>query len=121
MTLKANLETVEFKVQMEKIHLYADIVDDYNPIHVDPEFAATSPMGGVIAHGTMSLALVWQSLRATYGTDRVAGADVNIRFVKPVRVGDTLTAGGELGDANEYRIWVRNQEGIDVIKGQARL
>lgn len=121
MELKANLETVDFEVQMEKIHLYADIVDDYNPIHVDPEFAAKSPMGGVIAHGTMSLALVWKSLRATYGAQQVAGADLSIRFVKPVRVGDTLTAGGELDDKNEYQIWVRNQKGDDVIKGQARL
>ncbi len=121
MDLKPTLNMVEFDVQMDKIHLYADIVDDYNPIHVDPEFAAASPMGGVIAHGTMSLALVWQSLRATYDAERLQDADVSIRFVKPVRVGDTLTAGGDLGDDAEYRIWVRNQAGVDVINGRARV
>lgn len=105
---------------MDKIHQYAEIVDDFNPIHVDPEFAASSPMGGVIGHGTMSLALIWQSLRATFDADRVEGAELKIRFVKPVRVDDTLTAGGEIGDEG-YNVWVRNQAGDDVIKGVAKI
>jgi len=120
MTEPKTLNPIEFNVQMDKIHQYAQIVDDFNPIHIDPEFAAASPMGGVIAHGTMSLALIWQSLRATFDAERVAGADLSIRFVKPVRLEDTLTAGGELGEEG-YNVWVRNQAGDDVIKGVAKI
>ena len=50
------LQTASRQVDFQAILNYADVTNDYNPIHVDKEFAAKSPMGGVIAHGTMSLA-----------------------------------------------------------------
>ncbi len=49
------------------IRRYAELTGDFNPIHVDPEFAATTPFGGVIAHGTMSLNLIWQAAAASLG------------------------------------------------------
>jgi len=118
--LPDRLESVEMLVTMDKIRLYADIVDDYNPIHVDPEFAADSPMGGIIAHGTMSLALVWQSLRASLPADVVQRAHVEIRFVKPVRINDRLTSKAAR-DGKGWRIEVVNQENVTVIQGHASI
>lgn len=52
-------------VDFVSIMAYAAVTNDYNPIHVDKEFAGRSPMRGIIAHGTMSVALIWRSLRDT--------------------------------------------------------
>jgi acyl dehydratase len=71
---RAELECVSKIVDRAAIRLYAEITDDFNPIHVDPEFAATTPMRGIIAHGMLSLNLIWQSLRATYGSQAQDGA-----------------------------------------------
>jgi len=98
------------------------VTNDYNPIHVDKEFAARSPMGGIIAHGTMSVALIWQALRDTLGIEALDRVHLEIRFVHPVRVDDDVSAGGELRDGSEppvYDVWVRNGAGLDVIKGTA--
>lgn len=117
------LTPVALKVDRQAILAYAQITGDFNPIHVDPEFAARTPLGGVIAHGTLSLNLIWQSLAATFGSEALRGAAIDIRFTKPVREGDMVEAGGRRSvDAPErFDVWVRNQDGINVIEGTAVL
>lgn len=115
----AELKTVSLRVDRQAIGRYADITGDHNPIHVDPEFAAKTAMGGVIAHGTLSMNLLWQSLAATFGNAALRGAALEIRFVLPVREGDTVAAGGRAtGKAGgSFDVWVRNQKGESVIEG----
>lgn len=122
-TAVETLTPVALKVDRQAILAYARITGDFNPIHVDPEFAARTAMGGVIAHGTLSLNLIWQSLAATFGSAAMRGASIDIRFTKPVREGDMVAAGGRRSaDVPErYDVWVRNQDGISVIEGTAIL
>lgn len=117
------LKTVSLKIDRQAILTYAEITDDFNPIHVDAEFAAKTAMGGVIAHGTLSLNLIWQSLAATFGAQALRGAQVEVKFAKPVRDGDTVEAGGSrsLEREGRYDVWVRNQDGVNVIEGTAEL
>lgn len=125
--MTAELARCTKRVDREAIRLYAAITGDFNPIHVDPEFAAKTPMGGIIAHGMLSLNLIWQSLRATFGDKAAEGASLDIRFTRPVREDDVVTAGGELDEAGsaegarKYRVWVRNQRGEAVIEGDLRI
>lgn len=109
-------------VDFDTIMKYAAVTNDYNPIHVDKAFAEKSPMGGIIAHGTMSVALIWQALRNTLGVDALNRVHLEIRFVQPVRIDDDVTGGGELRDGSErpvYDVWVRNGKGQNVITGTA--
>ena len=110
-------------VTFEKILNYADVTNDYNPLHVDKEFAAKSPMGGIIAHGTMSLALIWHALRDTFGSEVLNRIDLDIRFSRPVRIDDHVSGGGTLqpGSSDTYDVWVKNQDDELVIKGTARI
>src|SRR5512147_2088765 len=110
--MDAALKPVSLRVDRAAILRYADITGDYNPIHVDPEFAAKTPMGGVIAHGTLSMNLLWESLARSFGHAALRGAVLDIRFVKPVREGDTVEAGGRAADgaSDAYEVWVRNQK-----------
>jgi acyl dehydratase len=65
-------------------------------------------MGGIIAHGMLSLSLVWQSLQATFGHERMADVALDIRFVRPVREDDWVIAGGERNESGTaYDVWVR--------------
>jgi acyl dehydratase len=121
--MQRELKPVTLIVEREAILRYADLTGDHNPIHVDPVFAATTAMGGMIAHGTLSLNLIWQALAATFGREALHGAALDIRFVRPVRVGDTVQAGGRATDAGaaSFDVWVRNQKGENVIEGAATL
>lgn len=103
------LKTAELSVDREVIAAYAELTGDFNPIHLDAEFAAKTPMGGVIAHGTMSVGLIWQALEMSLGRDMLPNVTLDIRFIKPVRLGDRLQAGGQRqeGSAQTYDVWVK--------------
>lgn len=118
-----NLKPTSKHVDFATIMKYADVTNDYNPAHVDKEFADKSPMGGIIAHGTMSVNLIWQALKNTLGIDALGRVDLHIRFIRPVRINDTVTGGGVLqaSGGNVYDVWVKNQKGEDVIVGTAIL
>jgi len=122
--VQAQLTPSTKHVDFDTIMKYAAVTNDYNPIHVDKEFAARSPMGGIIAHGTMSVALIWQALKNTLGVQALNRIHLEIRFVQPVRIDDDVTGGGELRAGSEppaYDVWVPNAKGQDVIKGTATL
>lgn len=120
--MNTQLKTSTKHVDFDTIMAYAAVTNDYNPIHVDKAFAAKSAMGGIIAHGTMSVALIWQALKNTLGIEALNRVHLEIRFVQPVRIDDDVTGGGELRDGTQppvYDVWVRNAKGQDVIKGTA--
>lgn len=115
------LKPVRLRISRERIMAYAAIANDYNPIHVDPEFAAKSAMGGIIAHGTLSLNLIWQSIEETFGKPVGKRYLSDIRFRAPVRENDVVEAGGVKLAEDIYSVWVKNQEGASVIEGTATI
>jgi 3-hydroxybutyryl-CoA dehydratase len=70
-------------VTEEDVMKFAEVTGDYNPIHVNPEYAKTQMFGKQVAHGALSSGLI--SAGILYGGQTV-------RFVAPVFFGDTLTA-----------------------------
>jgi 3-hydroxybutyryl-CoA dehydratase len=74
------------------INRFAEVSGDFNPVHVDEKYAKKTLFGGRIAHGVLSLALS--------ATDK---------FLAPVRIGDTITATGEV-------IGVKKDKGIVTLK-----
>ncbi|MCC5988550.1 MAG: MaoC family dehydratase [Pararhodobacter sp.] len=121
--LPSELAPAALDVNSTVIAHYARLTDDFNPIHVDPDFAATTPMGGIIAHGMLSMSLIWQALARSLGQAGRERIELKVRFTRPVRLGDTVTAGGRLlPDASPacYEVWVQNQAGDPVIVGTAQ-
>lgn len=119
----AMLEPATLEVKMATIRAYAELTDDFNPIHLDPAFAATTPMGGIIAHGTMSMCLLYQMLQRNLGAAAFDALDIDVRFLRPVREGEVLTAGGAArADApGTYDVWVRGSDGTDRLAGTIRV
>ena len=122
-TTTTELRTASLTVTEEIIRSFAELTDDFNPIHVDAEFAAKTPMGRPIAHGTLSLCLVWQCLQRNFGPQALSDLDLQVRFIKPVYIDDVVTAGGQpsQADPEQYDIWVRGQDGSDRIVGTVTL
>jgi len=113
------LRSASLTVTEETVRSYAELTDDFNPIHLDAEFAARTPMGRPIAHGTMSLCLLWQCLQRNFSTQAFNELNLDVRFVKPVYIGDVVTAGGQPSEVvpGQYDVWVRGQDGSDRIVG----
>ena len=114
-----DLPQTTLQVTSEAIRAYAELTQDFNPLHLDPAFAATTPMQTVIAHGTLSINLIWQSVTAAFGEAALEGAELEIRFLRPVGIGETLVAGGHrsTGAPGRYDVWVRGSDQADRITG----
>ena len=86
------------------IVLHAGQTGDFYPHHMDAEFCATQPFGQRIAHGTLILSVAVGMLASgdineaamTYGYEA-------IRFIRPVFIGDTITAHASIAEKREYR------------------
>jgi acyl dehydratase len=68
----------------------ARLIGDYNPLHVDADFAERSLFGGTILHGVLTSALMSASFGNLVAGTAIGYLEHNARFLAPVRAGDTL-------------------------------
>lgn len=108
-------------VGREAIDAYADISGDYNPLHMDPEFAAASQFGTVIAHGPIGLQVMFEAVAAWLGRDGLpVGVLIDVAYRGPVRIGDRVTCQADEPFAHAGDVVLRarcvNQEGELVLQ-----
>jgi 3-hydroxybutyryl-CoA dehydratase len=65
---------------------------DFNAVHMDEEYARTTPFGGRIAHGMLSASLLSSVLGNQLPGPGVVYLSQSLRFRAPVRIGDTVHA-----------------------------
>lgn len=104
------------------IELFARVSGDFNPVHMQEEYARKTFFGGRIAHGALAIALL-----STVGAKMpglVILLSMSHRFLKPVHIGDTITASGEVIKAHREKGIVTlknactNQNGEVVVEGE---
>ena len=95
------LPTVEKTVDQARIEMYAEASGDFNPIHVDEDFAAQTQFGGTIAHGMMIAAAISEMMSAAFGADWARSGKMKIRFRSPVKPGQRVTARGSVRSVAE--------------------
>lgn len=99
------------RIGQDRVDAFAEITEDRQWIHVDPERAAASPFGGPIAHGFLSLSLIshfFEQLVELRGADMLVNYGLNkVRFPTPVLVGSRVRGTGRLAEveplANGYQ------------------
>lgn len=94
-------ESYRKEVKSSDVVGFAEISGDRNPIHLSEHFAAQTPFGGRIAHGLYTASLI----SAVIGT-RLPGPGAiyisqTLRFLAPVRIGDTVVASVEIVELSE--------------------
>jgi acyl dehydratase len=116
---------VKGPIQQIQLTRYAGASGDFNPIHQDDEFAKAAGMGGVFAHGMLSMGFVAQAVTDWAGAGRVH--KIGVRFAALVRLKDTVTCRGRVVATSqkdgvnlvELDIWAENQKGEKVVTGKA--
>lgn len=87
------LPQVTHRVTEDTILRYAELSGDYNPVHVDHEFAAATRFGSVIAHGPVALQTIFESLTSWLELDSLpASVVVEAFFRAPVLPGDSVSS-----------------------------
>lgn len=117
MTYPDTIPPLTITSSVDTAKAYAALTQDWNPIHLDEDFAAATPFGRPIAHGTMALNLLVEAV-ARAG---LRLADLDIRFSKPTFVGQTLTATADRTDGAHYAVTVVADGDTPVLTGTATL
>ncbi len=88
-------------VTAEKIETFAELSGDHNPIHMDAEYAATTPFGRRIAHGALSASLISAILGNDLPGPGAIFTELNMRFRKPAFIDDEIVARAEVVEIKE--------------------
>jgi acyl dehydratase len=122
MALPRKLESGWIVVGPDSVERYAALTTDYNPIHFDPDFAARTPFGRPIVHGTLALNLVIEMFERAFGAIP-ENFSLDARFVRPMPVGSKIMAGGTLrdGEAGTYDVFVDTEAGERAVEGVCTL
>ena len=108
----------------EDVKKFVEICGDVNPIHVDVEFAKTTPFKDRIVHGVLVSSLISTVVGTKVPGPGSVWLDQTLKFLRPVKIGDTITATSEILVKIEERqqVVVRttctNQDGQVVIEGE---
>jgi len=111
-------------VTARDIELYAEITEDRNPLHFDPDFASRTRFGRLVAQGGITAGM----LNALVAMDLPGPGTVfmsqSLRYLAPTYLGDTLTAEVEVLAVKpdkpvcQLKATVTNQDGTVVLEGE---
>jgi 3-hydroxybutyryl-CoA dehydratase len=107
------------------INDFARVTGDFNPLHLDQAYAEKTIFKGRIAHGLLSVGLLSTVLGNILPGHGTIYLSQEIKFLAPVRIGDTITAKVEvlelISEKNraKFRTTCMNQDGKEVADGAA--
>lgn len=112
------------KISEKDVFEFADATGDFNPLHIDEEYAKRTVFGHRIAHGILTAGIISTVLGGEIPGLGTVFVEMHIKFLKPVYFGDTMTATGtvmEIINPKRVRLMVscHNQHGEDVAVGNA--
>lgn len=101
-------ETTSTPITRVQIARYAGAVGDFNPIHLDDEFAKKAGLPSIIAHGPLTVAIAVDAVVSQVGVEALKRIDARLKA--PVFPGSVLTVAPVEGGVE-----VRTQDGKTVV------
>jgi 3-hydroxybutyryl-CoA dehydratase len=107
------------------VYGYAGITGDFNPAHINQEYAETTYFKSRIAHGLLSAGFISAAIGTVLPGPGTVYLKQELSFMAPVYIGDTITASVEVAEINadKNRVVLKttceNQKGELVIEGKA--
>ncbi len=119
-------DTGEFTktITEQDVFAFANASGDHNPLHIDEAYARKTIFGQRVAHGILTAGIISTVLGGDIPGVGCIFVELHIRFLKPVFIGDTVTAKAEVIEIlnpKRVRMFVAciNQKGEDVAMGNA--
>lgn len=115
------------QVTQDQLNRYARVSGDGNLIHLDPQFAARSAFGRIVAHGMLVLAFPSEMLTQAFGRSWLESGRLKVRFRAPVYPGEEVVTFGRVtrvvaeegGQRIQCVVGCRKVGGQEVITGEA--
>lgn len=110
---------------MRDVEMFTAMTGDRNPIHYDADLAAQSPFGGLIVQGGVTTGLLNAVVAEDLPGPGTVFLETNWRFVKAVRIGETIIASVKVEHVRDDKpicrleTTVRNADGDTCVVGTA--
>jgi len=110
---------------MRDVEIFTEMTGDRNPIHYDIELATNSPFGGLIVQGGVTTGLMNAIVAEDLPGPGTVFLETNWRFIKAVRVGESITASVKVEHVRDDKpicrleTIVRNERGETCVIGTA--
>ena len=118
------VETFAKTITQTDVTLWVGLTGDMNPVHIDKEYGKTTRFGDVIVPGLLVAGLISTVMtKSTFGS---VYSGQTLKFLKPVYIGDTITAVATVIEKmdEKHRVKIRtecfNQKGDLVITGEGQ-
>jgi 3-hydroxybutyryl-CoA dehydratase len=111
----------------ELIRNFAEVSGDFNPIHLDEDFAKTTRFGKRIAHGMLSGAFISAVLGNEFKDLKIVYLSQTLKFTAPVFIGDTVTTTATVTNIREDKPIITceticiNQNGETLVIGESKI
>ncbi len=109
------------------VRAFAELSGDYNPIHLDEQFASKTIFKKRIAHGMITGALISAVLGNEFKEKKIVYLSQTMKFIAPVFIDDTITATATVKEIREDKPIVTtetlctNQNGETVVTGEGKI
>lgn len=117
-------DSVTVTITDKMVRQFAEVSGDFNPIHLDEDYAKTTRFGRRIAHGMIIGAIISRALNEKIGAGGVYLGQ-NLKFVSPVHIDDTVTVEVTITGLRKEKLIAsvdtiaKKQTGEIVAKGEA--
>jgi 3-hydroxybutyryl-CoA dehydratase len=107
----------------DDVRRFIEITGDTNPLHVDESFAARTQFGRRVLHGMLTASILSTMVGMLLPGSGAIYRSQSIQFLKPVHVGDTVTAHFVVRSIDQQRrrlqieSWIENAAGERVLDG----
>ena len=107
----------------EDVRRFIEITGDVNPLHVDEAFAAGTQFGRRVLHGMLTASILSTMVGMLLPGTGAVYRSQTIAFLRPVYIGDTVTAHFVVRAVDRVRhrlqidSWIENEAGERVIEG----
>lgn len=120
-------ETFDVIITEEMLKAFQTITGDDNPLHNDEEYAISKGNPGRVAYGMLTASFI-STLAGVYLPGRRSLIhEVNVKFSKPVYIGDVIHVEGVVEEKNDtfeilmVKVTMKNQDGVKVLKGKLQV
>lgn len=121
------IEGYSVKVTEDMLESFKSITGDINPLHTDEQFAAGHGFSGRVCYGMLTASLLSTLAGVYLPGERSLIQSAEIKFVKPVFIGDELKVSGVVDELNDtvqqivLKVEIRNQKDEKVLRGKMKV
>ena len=111
-----------FRLSQQNFNQFADLSGDHNPIHVDPEYSASTRFGATVSHGMLLFTILRGALHRRFPDYRLA--EQRLMFPSPAYAGEPLTLHLEHNDDDSAIVLstrIVKNDGSVCLEGQCTL